>query len=228
MTQEELIDAIYENEAIEGLAIFNSNQTLAENQLALSEEAVAKIGATLFTIAQGLNSAGRVLNGLLIKSSSLSILVFVEGKKLLLLQLDPDKSVDTVFLSLKSQLGTKLKPIILEEETQSTAKAQTRSAQPAAAQSATPVEEPAIEGGVEWERLEKSLVSAFKKVSPAQLAKKLIATSAEENGVGATTKQGTPEQATAIATNACSQIPNAARRKMLAKELELILKKFIA
>ena len=223
MNPQETIDKIYDlATSVEGVAWFSSASQLDENQLSISEEAVSKIGSVLYEMRTGLAGAERALKGLLLKTEKRTIMNYFHGDSLVLLEVDVNAEIDSLYSSLKSHLGAP--PTARPSLPKATPVQQT--AQPVVADTAASAQ--SEEGPVSWPDLQKSLLTLFKKVAPAQLAKKLIATSGSALGVTDATTGITLEQASQIALKASEEIPNAARRKMLQKEIKTLLESLSA
>ncbi len=216
MNHEEIIEKIYDISAVEGLAWFEQGGNLVENQLSISEEAVQKIGEVIFLMRSNLAVAARDLRGLVIKSGAQTFINYIHGNTLILLEVDSAASLDDVYSALKSQLGESKEVVQLAPVNTG-----------AAAESAQVQEEEVLqEGDIPWDEFYRSMLVQFKKVAPAQLAKKLIAESCKFAGVAESSKGVSLEQATSIATEASKKIPNQARREMLQKELQALLAKY--
>ena len=82
------------------------------------------------------------------------------------------------------------------------------------------------EARVVWDDFEKSLITSLKTVASAQLAKKLVSEASAAAGITNTTRLITIEQATEVALGLGEQVPNAARRNLVQKELKVLLEKY--
>lgn len=219
MDYEEIIEKIYDISAVEGVAWFENQATLSDNQLAISESAVMEIGRALYDLRANLKGADRHLKGLLLKTESQTFMSYIHGENLILLQLDILAEVDGVYTSLKSLLGDSSPEVPQAYAIQTShAVVHEKAATAEPIQDGSPI--------IAWHDFHASLLSCFKRVAPVQLAKKMLNDSANEVGVSADTVGVTIEQATAVALAASEKVPNEARRALIKKELQTILEKF--
>lgn len=215
MNHEEIIEKIYEVDAVEGVAWFEKGGKLVENQLSISESQISQIGSILFRMRSDLSLAKRDLQGLVLRPGTQSFMCYMYGDSLVLLEVDSGSSLNEVYRSLKSRLG---------EGGNSESIAPPAQAEPAQVE---PAAESAVEEGeISWEEFQKSVMVSLKKVAPAQLAKKMITECAAATGIPEGVQGINLGQATALATGVCEQVPNAARRKLVQKELQTLLSKY--
>jgi len=98
----DFIDLIYQNKAVEGLAVFDANNELLENQLSLHVSKVKVIGKSLYNFKLGLSDAKRVMRGFLIKSESITLLTSVFPDYLIILEVSEGSSLNEVDSKLRS------------------------------------------------------------------------------------------------------------------------------
>ena len=172
----ELIDLLYENDAVEGVALFQTGQ-LAENQLALSEASVTQICSCIYEIQQGLADAGRKMQGFLIKNSKYLLQAFLHNDLVILLQVTPSYSPEQTYQALSSQLGKTSSPSLppAAEQTQKPA------AEKVAVETAV-VEEADDSSHIDWSEFQQKLSSLIKRVAPGGVAKSMISAAIKEAG----------------------------------------------
>lgn len=223
MSNEETVEKIYDIEAVEGVAWFSGPRKLDVNQLSISEEAVNRIGEVLYEMRSGLKGAERALKGLLMRNESQTFMAYLQGNVLLLLEIDSGADIDNVYTKLRSQLGANVGKTKEPASVPAANKVQARAAEPE-------VSEVSVDEGlpVDLADFSKILISMLKKVSSSQLAKKMLAEGQTEAGISEDRVALTMEEAASLGTKVTDKIPNAARRKMLKKELQIALDKFQA
>ena len=184
------------------------------------KKAVLEIGKALYEMRGSLSAAERMLKGLLLKTESRTFMCYLQGDVLILLELDAAADVDGVYSALNSLVGSAV-PAAVTPQVQLPQQAVV-----AEAAVATPAE---VDGAnIDWSEFHKSILSGFKTVAPAQLAKKLISEAMRQVGVASGTEMVTFDQASAVAFAASEKVPNEARRAMLKKELQALLEKYSA
>lgn len=237
----EVIDSLYENDTVEGVALFNDHGDLVENQLALGEEAVKKIGLSLNRIRAGLLNSAREMNGFLLKTDKYLLQAIIHQDVLVLLQVDPSSSSNQNYLIVKSQFGDR--PVISTPKPTPVEKNIFKPIQPKVDAAVTqvrkpqvvtsipkPVQEPVQESAgpiVDWAEFRSSLSSLIKRVAPSGVANKMISNASIEAGI--TVDQETVElpKAVSIGTSVVAKIPNASRRKLIEKEYLLMIQKYL-
>ena len=217
--ESEFIDLLYENEAVEGIAIFTASGKLTENQLALNDAAVLQIFSSLNKIKSGLKAAEREMKGFVFKTNKYLLQAIVHGDLLILLQLSPKHSLDNTHTKIISQLG-EIAPSPTPPKT-TTQVTKTVVKEPVS------TEEPAAESQIAWDVFHGSLLSLLKRVAPYAVAKKMIDSAALNEGFAAGENQNAPlETAFTIGQHVIDKIPNASRRKLLQKEYDLMIKQY--
>lgn len=222
--QSELIDQLYENEAVEGVAIFNEFGELTENQLALNELAVVQVCNCIRTLKSGLEGAGRNMKGFVLKTNKYLLQVICQGENLILLQLTPGYSINNTHTKIISQVGKSDSKPVLPGTTQgarndTATTTESREAQEVPAAADTPL--------IAWDIFHGSLITLLKRVAPYAVAKKMVAIAALEEGVAEGEDQHIPMQtAFKIGQVVVDKIPNPSRRKMLQKEYDLMIKQY--
>ena len=219
----ELIDLLYENDAVEGVALFQTGQ-LAENQLALSEASVTQICSCIYEIQQGLADAGRLMQGFLIKNSKYLLQAFLHNDLVILLQVTPSYSPEQTYQALSSQLGKTSSPSLPPAATEQTQKP---AAEKVAVETAV-VEEADDSSHIDWSEFQQKLSSLIKRVAPGGVAKSMISAAIKEAGASEEDARIAPETAFEIGNSVVAKIPNASRRKIIEKEYQALVKKFQA
>lgn len=208
----DLIDLIYQNEAVEGIAIFDANNNLVENQLSLNLNKATAIAATLVKLKNGLNNAGREMRGFLIKTSSILLLVNMYSDKLILLEISEGFSVNEVEGNLRSILGEATdQPVV-----------KTLPAHPAQQAAVTPAEEEMVDG-IDLADFKSSLSKLLKTVAPGKLAETMINKAMNEMGIDEQAVQLPQDQATKLGYEVIARVPNKARRKIIENEYTTML-----
>jgi len=221
-----LIDALYENESVEGIALFNDSGELLENQLALNEASVIQICACITQLKFGLASALRIMQGFVLQTNEYTILTVVNNDMLILLQVTKGHSLNNVHEKVRSQLGIidssagKPKLILptrnMDATQQQTVQATTQ--QPAAAQQPSNL--------TSWSSFHKTLTSLLKPIAPKAIANKMVDSAAAELGIEKSDSDIPIETALSIGAAVVNGIPNASRRKLIQKEYDIIIKQY--
>lgn len=207
----DLIDLIYQNEAVEGVAIFDANNNLVENQLSLNLNKATAIAATLAKLKKGLNNAGREMRGFLIKTSSILLLVNMYSDKLILLEISEGFSVNEVEGNLRSILGGAAdQPVV-----------KTLPVQPAE-EEITPVKEEMVDG-IDLADFKNSLSKLLKTVAPGKLAETMINKAMNDMRIDEQAVQLPQDQATKLGYEVIARVPNKARRKIIENEYTTML-----
>ena len=218
----DLIDLIYQNDAVEGLAIFDANNQLVENQLSLSLSKVEAIATTLYKLKNGLTDAGRELRGFVIKSGALLLLVCMSPENLILLEISEGASVNEVDSNLRSIIGT------TASQPQA---AQPATVQPVQAQPAQPVLPAAtlppaqtVEGdNIDLTDFKMNLGKLIKTVAPGKLADSMISSTMKDMGIDENAVHLPQQQATQLGYSVIERIPNKARRQIIKNEYTTML-----
>ena len=208
MTLAEL-DKFYQLGNIEGLAFVNDDGLLIEDQLVLSSTAAASVAHTFFSIHDGLKTAERKSRGFLVKFSNFQFVSVKLEKGFLILQLNPDQPVNQFF-------------------EQAITMASYNKDAPSGPPTDEPVESPTTEESVDegllltWQDFQTGLVKALTRVAPSNLVTKLKDDAIETSGI-LPDEVPTLEQMRSIGENAVNLVPNKGRRKMVEKELKIVL-----
>lgn len=209
----DLVDLIYQNEAVEGVAIINASNEVEENQLSIRASKVNAIATTLLKLKKGLNDAGREMRGFLIKSDSILLMANMTSERLILLELSEGSSVNEVERSLRSILGDAVAQPVLAEPVES---------EPVA-QAALPAVEPVEEEGIDLADFKNSLAKLLKTVAPGKLADGMISKALKDMGIDETAVQLPQDQATKLGYEVIAKVPNKARRKIIENEYTSML-----
>jgi len=215
----ELIDLLYENDAVEGVALFHDSGKLVENQLAISETSVNQIFLCLNDIKQGLADASRTMQGFLIKNSKYLLQAFIHGDLILLLQVGANFSPEKTYQSLRSQLGVSSTP----EDGVSREKSQEAEQEVV---EKLEVEEVDSSPKIDWAEFQQKISSLVKRVAPSGVAKSMISTAIKDAGVSEEASELSAETAFDIGSAVLAKIPNASRRKIIEKEYQLLISKY--
>ena len=226
------IDLIYQNESVEGVAIFNSAGELIENQLSYNEDSVTKIAQTMLGINQALTDADRFLKGFLIKSETTTLQICIFDDFLLIMALSDPHAADTLEKAVRSIFGKASSSnsapahVIPETSNQKTT-TNTVQAEQVVQQEPQPVTpEPAgeeIVDGIKLDDYKPKLMTLLKRVAPGNVAEKIINEAMTANAIGADTPTLTIGQAITVGESAVSKIPNAGKRKLVNKEFQLLI-----
>ena len=215
----ELIELFYQNDAVEGVAVFNADGSLVESQLALSEDAVKAFGPAFSQIKNDLGLAARKLLGFSIQVDSYLLHIICHGDSIYLLQLTQGCSVNEVYLHVRSLLGDTGAEEPAAVVPEPTVAAQEPAPEPVAV-------EPEIgPDDISWAQYHASLLAILKKVAPSNLASKMITESAASVGFDEASSHIHINTATVLGQSAVERIPNAGRRKIVAKEYALMISK---
>lgn len=224
----EIINELYENDAVEGVALFNDHGDLVENQLALGEGAVTKIGISLNRIRAGLLTSSREMNGFLLKTDEYLLQAIIHHDCLILLQVEPTSSANQNYNMVKSQLGDR--PVMSEPEQVTVKRPIFESQQVARDVLVEPkVSEPEVivtEDIVDWAEFRASLASLIKRVAPSGVANKMISNASIEAGIILDQDTIELKKAIIVGSNVVSKIPNASRRKLIENEYKIMVQKF--
>ena len=207
MTLAEL-DKFYQLGNIEGLALINEEGHLVEDQLVLSSAASAVVAKSFFQIHRSLEEAGRSCRGFLAKFSEYQFVSMVVNSGILILQFNSDQKVNSIY-----------------EQAVMMASYQTVSPS-GPQQESSPVLELVSEEDegllLTWLDFKSGLSKALSRVAPSNLIKKLMDDAIESAGVNT---EDTPslEQMKIIGIRAIELVPNKGRRKMVEKELQIVL-----
>ncbi len=215
----ELIDLVYRNDEVEGVAIATATGEIIENQLAATGNSVQNIGSTIATIAQGLAQAKRKLRGFLLQSDTTILQVCVFEDFIVFIQLNEPFSATKVEKSVRSIFGG------VNERAQTpqaaiTEAAITKAAETEAAKAAEPPADHIALGS-----FADKLSTLLKRVAPSNVASKMIKDGFNAADVDiATTDTIAKQKAIDIGATIIEKIPNASRRKIIIKEYDTITK----
>ena len=219
----DIIDLIYQNDAVEGLAIFDENNQLVENQLSLTLNKVLAISATLHKLQKGITNAGRELRGFVIKSGSYLLLVCMSPDLLIILELSPGYSVNEVDSNVRSIIGgaSPRTQQPAQQPAQPVAQ-QPLPAQPVAQQPAQPAASQIIDG-IDLNDFKANLSKLLKTVAPGKLADTMISSAMADMGIDENAVQLPQQQATELGYSVIEKIPNKARRNIIKNEYTKLL-----
>jgi len=217
----EIVDVIYENEGVEGIAIFNDLGNLVVNQLALNEEALVKVGTSLTNVRSGLAGVSREVLGFVLKTDDYLLQAIIQKEVTFLLQITPGYSVAEIYSSVKSQMGIKQAALAPSPNALSP-QAQTQPT-PAKVELVKEVEEGAV---IDWQEFRGSLMLLIKRVATSGVANKMITAASVELGILAEQEVVTFDTANAVGQKVVNKIPNASRRKLIANEYEIMVKQY--
>ena len=226
----DIIDLIYQNDAVEGLAIFDENNQLVENQLSLTLNKVLAISATLHKLQKGITNAGRELRGFVIKSGSYLLLVCMSPDLLIILELSPGYSVNEVDSNVRSIIGgasprtqqPAQQPAQPAQPAQPVAQQPAQPAQPVAQQPAQPAASQMIDG-IDLNDFKANLSKLLKTVAPGKLADTMISSAMADMGIDENAVQLPQQQATELGYSVIEKIPNKARRNIIKNEYTKLL-----
>ena len=226
----DLIDKLYENDAVEALAVFNHDGQLTENHLSLNEDTVTQIGGSILGIKSGLQQADRQLKGFVIKTPKYSFIVCFHGTSLVLLQISPGHSLEKTHNNIVSQLGIAASVTAPAGTVQSLG-----IPKPVQQSNPEPVQEeevsepePATEAGIDYSEFEHELVKILKPIATSVIANKMIKKAIQRSGL--TVSAGAQidiHQAMGIGNDVIEQIPNAKKRKIIQHEYLTMVQKYL-
>ena len=218
----DIIDLIYQNDAVEGLAIFDENNQLVENQLSLTLNKVLAISATLHKLQKGITNAGRELRGFVIKSGSYLLLVCMSPDLLIILELSPGYSVNEVDSNVRSIIGGASPRTQQPAQPAQPVAQQPLPAQPVAQQPAQPAASQMIDG-IDLNDFKANLSKLLKTVAPGKLADTMISSAMADMGIDENAVQLPQQQATELGYSVIEKIPNKARRNIIKNEYTKLL-----
>ncbi len=214
------LDKFYSLGNVEGLAFIDANQVLVENQMLVSEEVASALAYSFSGIFGGLAAARRPCKGFLVRTSKNQFLGLPVLTGIVILQLNPADEVDKYFREAVSIIGTQTGSEIAEISTSTTVVQPALPGQQVVAQAQAQPEAGGDLAGI-YNDFISSLSKALIKVAPQNVTKKILAQAHEQVLEGASAP-ASKEQIYAIGQHAVSAVPNAGRRKLVEKELELI------
>ncbi|MGJ8673321.1 hypothetical protein [Rubritalea sp.] len=212
---QELIELLYENEAVEAVALFTDQGHLIENQLAISESTITQVCASLVTIKNGLAGSNREMKGFLVKTQKYTLQAYVHSDLLILLQVSSNFSINKTYHNIQSQLGQKTYSPASGDAQAVSSNTQTEVAQSEQA-----------EYSVEWDDFRQKLATLIKRIAPSGVANKMIDTSMKEAGYADSPISLPFENAVAIGQSVVAKIPNASRRKLIDQEFQVLAEQF--
>ncbi len=215
----ELIDLIYQNEDVEGAAIFDANNQLVENQLSITLNKVMTIAETLLDLRHSLMKARREMLGFLIKSDKILLHVAIFPNMLIVLELSSGASINSVDKKLRSLIGSgqdapakKVQPSI-----------------PVAFQPEQQVQHlntaalPSVADGVDFVDFKLRLSKLLKAIAPGKVAEGMISSAMKDMDIEPSTLALAKPTATELGYNVIAKIPNKARRKIIENEYKSLL-----
>lgn len=225
----ELIDLIYQNEEVEGVAIFDGNNQLVENQLSITLVKVMAIAETLHNLRSSLMQAGREMLGFLIKSDKSLLHVTMFPNMLIVLELSKVSSVNALDKKIRSVVGTG--QVATNTPVQPSLPAAKKPvALPAAqpAQSSQPLQpvatsQPVIADGIDFVDFKFSLSKLLKTIAPGKVADGMINSAMKDMGIEPDTVQLAQPTATKLGYKVIEKIPNKARRKIIENEYKTLI-----
>jgi len=227
---EEIIDLIYQNEEVEGIAIFSPSGEVIENQLALTEDSVAVVSKTVANINTALDSADRRLKGFLLKSEKVRMQICILDDVILLLQLSEEFSANDLEKKIRSIMsGVNIKtpstPQLPPDPVPQEARAQfITSVEPQNDTHTTTLDPKIEENQIDFAEFKSKLTKLIKRVAPGGIAEKMINEAILSENIDSTTVFINKDAASALGEKVVAKIPNASRRKMIAKEYQILTK----
>ena len=234
----DVIDLIYQNEEVIGLAVFSREGTLIENQLSIDENSLTIVAKTIAHIAGGLGRANRILKGFMLKSDRLTLMISVFDDSILLLELSSPFSADKIEKNLRSLISGSTSLVgSLPQAAQPSQPAQSPVMQVGAAAVAdepkklpviTPEAEVALPPAnlISFPEYKSSIAKLMKRVAPGGVADKMIAEVLAAASVDMNSKDIDRDLAIHLGEQIVAKIPNAGRRKMIAKEYHMLSQNF--
>ena len=232
-----LIDLIYQNDEVEGVAVFTLDGEMVENQLDISEDAILVVSRTVASISYGFQKAGRTVKGFLLKSQELSLQIcFIDGY-ILLMQLAEDFSANkieqqirSIFRSSTVSMSIPSPPEALPSQPealplQPVAQPSQPVAQPSQPETQPQPETPDVITAdiIGLPDFLENLTKLLKRVSPSSVADKMIKDAFKQEGIDLNAKAITRDMAVYMGDKAIAKIPNKARRKMIEREYHLLI-----
>ena len=213
----DLIDLIYSNEEVEGVAVTSiTGDTIIENQLTITDNSLQTISTTVERIKTGLIGAKRKLNGFLFRSENTILQVCVFSEYMIFVQLNESGSASKVEKSIRSIFGQ------YRERSQVSAPEENREVAGQETQAEEVSEEPPADH-INLEDFASKLKNLLKRVAPGGVAEKMINAGFTEAKIDiASMKTIAKSDAIALGESVIGKIPNASRRKIILKEYETI------
>lgn len=206
-----LIDLIYENDEVEGVAVADIAGNLIENQLPVPANTASVISVTVAQITSGLSQSQRTLKGFLFKAGDSVLQVGVFSEYIIIMQLITPFSANKVEKNVRSIFGSQ------------TVKVANSVTLPQAATPEIITEEPV--GGVNFTDFNSQLSKLLRPIAPSAILKKMIQKGYADEGIASDSVEISKEQAISVGTNIIDKIPNASRRKIIENEFQTIISK---
>ncbi len=231
----DVIDLIYQNEEVEGLAIFSREGNLVENQLSIDESSLAVVAKTIAEIATSLGEVNRLLKGFVLKSDKLTLMICVFDRSILLLELISPFSANKVEKNLRSLISGSTSLIEVEDAPAHSSPLEIT--EPVVANEpkkllvnipeVTPaVVEQQSENTINFSEYKSNMAKLMKRVAPGGVADKMIADVFAAESVDVNNEQIDRDLAIRLGEKIIAKIPNASRRKMIIKEYNVLSQKF--
>lgn len=213
---QDLIDLIYHNEEVEGVAISSSNGAVIENQLALTDSSLEAIAVTVAKIKLGLSDAKRHLKGFLFRSNSSILQVCIFDEYVVFVQLVEPYSAVKIERSIRSIFGEHSG----ETETQTQ---QINATQERVEQYEKVIAEPPADH-IKLDDFITKLKTLLKRVAPGGVADNMINQGCAAANVDlSSTETIAKSDAIDLGQTVIGKIPNASRRKIILKEYETVI-----
>ena len=214
----EIIDLIYQNDEVVGVAVFSKTGDLIENQLSINDESISVVAQTISSIASALHNAERELKGFLLQSTAVTLQVCVVSDFILVMQMAEEFSANKVEQSVRSIFTG----IVPTDPTPSPVPAVSEEVVNAAA--SEPVESQPAGNQIDVADFKSQMRHLLKRVAPGPIAEKMITDTFTAEGIDTSATSIPKEQAIELGAKVVEKIPNKSRRKMIENEYALLIK----
>lgn len=222
---DKIYDLIYENEEVESLALVSAQGDIIENQLPMTEDSLQLVSQTILKILAGLDSAGRHLRGFILKSENLTLQICSIDNVILLLELADPFSANTVDKNVRSILSG-AQAVVPQQAAVPQALATPQAQSPEPRTESQSVATANLEDQIDFNNFRASLVKLLKRVAPGGIADKMVNDVLAAEGIQNTITFLDKHKAIEIGEKVVAKIPNAGRRKIIAKEYQTLAKSF--
>jgi len=242
---EQTLDLIYDNAEVASVAVLNYSGNLLENHLPVLESELSVVIGTVFEIYNGFNTAGRQVLGFVLKSDRMTLLISFFEEAVVIIEVVGKCSLNALDKKLRSTLGSlslapATRPVITSQITDAVNRVTpiTRPITSSVAQVTPAVTLATVQQGigkitpqgsgevVDVSVLRTDLVKLLKKVAPGGLAEKMVNDAFALKSVDLESTSIDKLKALEVGHEVVNKIPNKSRRKMIAKEFEVLAKSF--
>lgn len=232
---EEIIDLIYQNEDVEGVAIFTRAGELIESQLSIMEEALQVVSKIVVDIANAFASADRELRGFLLQSEKVTLQIFVLREAILILQLNDsfeasriDKKIRSIFNSRTSVVPVVASPVFSAVEMPADPVELNLDPEPVPVPIPLPDSEPPEDTSeyIDFVAFQARLRELLKGVAPEKVTNDMIEATLLKNKVESSYAILEKREAFNLGQQVIDKIPNEEKRKTLSQDYQKLVTNF--